>query len=115
LRIDVSEADGAIHIEIADASKLTDRDTTVRLVTYSSNVPVQIAKGENNGRTIVYHNIVRSMRPIGMWEGSAMEITLPAHEIMGEDVSGCAILVQEDTDNGPGRILGAAVLPWPKS
>ena len=115
LKINVSETNGAIHIEIDDASELTDRHTTVRLVTYSSKVPVKIARGENHGRTITYHNIVRSMRPIGMWEGSAMKIDLPVHEIMSKDVSGCVIIVQEDGSNGPGRILGAAVLPRPST
>lgn len=115
LEINVSQTDGAIHIEIGDAGNLTEKHTTVRLVTYSAKVPVEIARGENHGRTITYHNIVRSMRPIGMWDGNAMKIDLPANEIMGKDVNGCVIIVQEDGANGPGRILGAAVLPRPST
>ena len=115
LPIDVSEDNGAIHISIGKSGELTDRHTTVRLVTYSAQTPVKIGRGENHGRTITYHNIVRSIRPIGMWDGQAMDITLPAQEIMGEEISGCVILVQEDAEGGPGRILGAAVLPRPAS
>ncbi len=115
LEIAITESDGALHIVIPDTSGLTSEHTTVRLVTYSSNATVEIQRGENRGETITYHNVVRSMRPIGMWEGKEMEITLPVHEIMGKNISGCVVLVQEDTDRGPGRILGAAVLPWPSS
>lgn len=115
LQIDITETDGALHIVIPNTSGLTGEHTTVRLVTYSSAATVEIQRGENRGETITYHNVVRSMRPIGMWEGEEMEITLPVHEIMGKDISGCVVLVQEDTDRGPGRILGAAELPWPSS
>jgi len=115
LAVDISEKDGAIHIEIAGDTSLTKHHTTIRLVTYSSNAAVQIQRGENRGETITYHNIVRSMQPIGMWEGEAMVITLPSREIMGQDISGCVVMVQEDAERGPGRILGAAVLPWPNS
>jgi hypothetical protein len=71
---------------------------------------VEIARGENAGTTIAYHNVVRAMRPIGMWDGGAVKITLPEHELMGDGVDGCAVIVQEDLPNGPGAILGAANL-----
>lgn len=115
LDIRVTEVDGAIRIDIPDQPGLTKRHTTIRLVTYTSNATVEIQRGENRGENITYHNIVRSMQPIGMWEGKTMTITLPAREIMGKNIDGCVILVQEDGANGPGRILGAAVLPWPTS
>jgi hypothetical protein len=43
-----------------------------------------------------------------MWDGAAVNITLPGDELMGDGVNGCAVIVQEDLPNGPGRILGAA-------
>jgi hypothetical protein len=115
LPIEVSESGGTIRIAIPENSGLTGEHTTVRLVTYSSNATVEIQRGENRGETITYHNVVRTMRPIGMWEGEEMVITLPAREIMGKNIDGCVVMVQEDASNGPGRILGAAVLPWPSS
>jgi hypothetical protein len=50
------------------------------------------------------------MRPIGMWDGDPVKITLPKDELMGKGIDGCAIIVQEDLPNGPGAILGAAEL-----
>jgi hypothetical protein len=57
-----------------------------------------------------YYNVVRTIRPIGMWDGEAVKITLPANELMGKGVDACAIIVQEDLPNGPGAIIGAAWL-----
>ena len=50
------------------------------------------------------------MRPIGMWDGDAVKITLPADELMGHGIDSCAIIVQEDRSDGPGAIVGAAWL-----
>lgn len=69
-----------------------------------------IARGENAGSTIDYYNVVRAMRPIGMWDGDAVKITLPEHELMVDGVDACAVIVQEDLPNGPGAIIGAAWL-----
>jgi hypothetical protein len=84
--------------------------TTIRLVLFSTQEEVAIDGGENAGTTMSYHNVVRDLRPIGMWDGDEVRITLPADELMGEDADGCAVLVQEDLADGPGRILGAALL-----
>jgi len=101
---------GTVEIEVP-AHPLPGRwPTTIRLVLFSSEAEVRIGHGENAGSTIAYYNIVRTMRPIGMWDGGTVRITLPADELMGDGVDGCAVLVQEDLANGPGRILGAAQL-----
>ena len=83
---------------------------TIRLVLLTSEAEVPIARGENAGSTIDYYNVVRAMRPIGMWDGDAVKITLPEHELMGDGVDGCAVIVQEDLPKGPGAIIGAAWL-----
>ena len=101
---------GTVDIEVA-ALPLPGRwPTTIRLILYSSEAEVPISHGENAGSTIAYYNIVRTMRPIGMWDGEMVRITLQADELMGNGVDGCAVLVQEDLANGPGRIVGAAQL-----
>ena len=76
---------------------------TIRLVLLTSEAEVPIARGENAGSTIDYYNVVRAMRPIGMWDGDAVKITLPEHELMVDGVDACAVIVQEDLPNGPGR------------
>jgi len=112
LDVSIRSQDGSINIAIAGADLQADH-TTIRLVTFISAAQVAIGRGENRGHTITYNNIVRSMRPIGMWKGEAMTVSLPRDEILGEDVDGCAVIVQEDAKDGPGRILGAAA--WMRS
>jgi hypothetical protein len=114
LEVSIKSEDGSINITISGAD-LKAGHTTVRLVTYTSAAEVAIGRGENHGRTITYNNIVRSMRPIGMWKGEAMTVSLPRDEILGEDIDGCAVIVQEDAEGGPGRILGAATWMRPTS
>jgi hypothetical protein len=112
--ISIKSEDGSINITIAGAD-LQVGHTTVRLATYTSEAEVAIGRGENHGRTITYNNIVRSMRPIGMWKGETMTVSLPRDEILGKDIDGCAVIVQEDAEGGPGRILGAAAWMRPTS
>ncbi|HSG94777.1 MAG TPA: DUF1223 domain-containing protein [Afifellaceae bacterium] len=114
LDVSIRSEDGSINIAISGADLQADH-TTIRLITYTSAAEVAIGRGENHGRTITYNNIVRSMRPIGMWKGEAMTVSLPRDEILGEDIDGCAVIVQEDARGGPGRILGAAAWMRPAS
>jgi hypothetical protein len=102
--------DGTVEIEVEGLSLPAPWPTTIRLVLFSSEVEVAIQRGENAGATIGYYNVVRAMRPIGMWDGAPVKITLPEDELMGDGVDGCAVIVQEDLPKGPGAILGAAEL-----
>ncbi len=103
-------ADDTIDIEVGALPNSPATPATIRLVLLTSEAKVAINRGENAGSTIDYYNVVRTMRPIGMWDGEAVKITLPAHEIMPNGVNGCAIIVQEDHPKGPGAIIGAAWL-----
>jgi hypothetical protein len=102
--------DGTVEIEVAARPKPHSVPATIRLALLTSEAAVAIARGENAGKTIEYYNVVRAMRPVGMWDGEAVKITLPGHEIMPKGIDGCAIIVQEDLPNGPGAIIGAAML-----
>jgi hypothetical protein len=72
---------------------------------------VEIQKGENQGKKIVYRNAVTKIETVGMWEGKALTVKLPAALLAKRGFDGCAILLQShDAENNPGRILGAAAL-----
>ncbi len=88
-----------------DPAKLTE--ATIWLALISRKVEVVIKRGENHGRTVVYHNVVREWMPVGMWNGSAATIKLAHHAVKQSDAEGCAIIVQHG-DAGP--IIGAALL-----
>jgi hypothetical protein len=106
--VSISRKRGALKIEVGARPLPGSNPTTIRLILYASNATVGITHGENAGSTIEYRNVVRAIRPIGMWDGSPVKITLPEAELTEDGVDGCAVIVQEDHGNGPGAILGAA-------
>jgi hypothetical protein len=102
--------DGTVEIEVAAHAMPSGRAATIRLVLLTSEAEVAIERGENAGSEIEYYNVVREIRPVGMWHGDSVKISLPQDEIMSDGVDACAILVQEDLANGPGAIIGAGWL-----
>ena len=66
-----------------------------------------IERGENQGRTITYSNVVRELIPIGMWNGKAMTVQLERRSFMRPGTDRCAVLLQQGK---AGPIVGAALL-----
>lgn len=95
-------ASGDLEVEIAPGH-VYNRRVVVWLAVFDSYHEVSVGKGENSGRTLGYHNVVREIREIGEWYGQKTTIVLSLVEL--SDVGdGVAVLVQEDET---GRILGA--------
>ncbi len=86
-------------------------EATIWYVQYLRQYTTDVLRGENKGKTLTNHNIVREFRPIGAWEGESLELDLTEVELPADH--GCAVLVQRiDTEhNVPGPILGAGVCP----
>jgi hypothetical protein len=80
----------------------------VWLCPLSTAIAVAIGRGENRGRTVTYHNVVRSWRKLGDFGGADATWTIPLAQIEKDDIDGAAVLVQEGTREKPGVILGAA-------
>ena len=108
--VTMRKGDGTVEIEVGGLETPHKLTATIRLVLMTSEAEVAIGRGENAGSTIDYYNVVRTMRPVGMWSGQPVKITLPANELMGKGVDSCAIIVQEDRTDGLGAIVGAAWL-----
>lgn len=71
------------------------------LIGFDHDHTTPIRRGENGGRTLEEANVVRSVRSIGDWQGSALSLREKFPE--GEDV---AVILQAPD----GRIVGAARL-----
>ena len=93
----------AIDVGEAAAAKDKGLSATVWLALVAPRVEVQIKQGENRGRTIAYHNVVRELSAVGMWSGKPTRIELPTGAVM--DASGRGVVLLQ-ADNG-GRILAA--------
>ncbi len=101
--------DGRLSIEIA-AGKKPAKPVHVVMFYLRDSVTIPIDKGENAGQSVTYRNTVTDINTIGMWDGKALKIELPASELTRKDVTGCAVVLQESkSDNALGQIHGAAI------
>ena len=78
-------------------------------------ITVAIGHGENHGRTITYHNVIRGWTKLGDWNGSDANWSIPVSDIKASNIDAAAVLVQEGTHDKPGVILGAAYVPIERS
>lgn len=98
-------------ITIGDGPAVGINKADVVVAYFRKHSTVEIQKGENQGKKIVYRNAVTKLETVGIWEGKALTVKLPAAVLAKRGFDGCAILLQShDADNNPGRIIGAAAL-----
>lgn len=123
-RTEVASAIGAARLALPVTLRTTDNamleidiaaqpglsDGMIWLVTYLDRANVAIERGDNQGETIVYAQIVTGRQLLGMWEAaSGTHLKLPLDEVLTGPANGLAVLVQEDRDGLPGPMLGAAL------
>jgi hypothetical protein len=97
-------ADGARSVALSggpgDAGDLV-------LVALSSSETVEIRRGENGGRSILYTNVVIDEKSLGRWKGGKQAINLPSAMLDTPGADRHALIVRR----GPGRaVIGSAVL-----
>ena len=100
--VKLSKSGGQIVIEATPAGTIRG-GAVVQLVTFVPKSTVDIRRGENAGRKLTYHNIVRDVAVLGKWNGSG---TYRATAKAPADAQ-VVVLVQSP---GAGPILGAARL-----
>ena len=91
-----------------DRLRLGDGDpdpATVWLFGIDRAHDVAIQRGENRGREIRYHNVVREITRLGGWSGDGVELALPIERLRADGRDGAAIVVQQQAS---GAILAAA-------
>jgi hypothetical protein len=84
---------------------------TVWMFHLRSAATVSIGGGENDGRTMTYHNVVGDLRAIGQWKGEPLAIDLPRSSMEGLPHDGVVVVVQGG--GGYGKVFGAAMLSRP--
>jgi hypothetical protein len=106
----LSVGDGALNVKLSSADK-TQVPAEVWLCSLTKAVPVVIGRGENRGRTITYHNVVRKWLKLGNLTGEQSTWSVPLAQIKAEGIDAAAVMVQEGSRDKPGIILGAAYTP----
>ncbi|MBR0871871.1 DUF1223 domain-containing protein [Bradyrhizobium tropiciagri] len=97
-----------INVSVAAAKAPTAARGEVWICSVSKAVPIQIQRGENRGREITYHNVVRNLLKVGDWNGSSGSWTVPLENISRDGVDAAAVYVQDGNRDKPGAMLGAA-------
>src|SRR5262249_60443106 len=72
----VALADGRLNVSIPDATD-AHAAAEVWLFGLSKAATVAIGRGENKGRAITYHNVVRRWVKLGDWTGKANSWSIP--------------------------------------
>ncbi len=96
-------ADGGVTVNVGDVA---GAKADVWLVTIVREVTTKVLRGENHGKSLTNHNIVREVRHIGEWDGKSTAISVT--DLKLGDGQGCAILVQDGRDT---PVVGAAYCP----
>lgn len=99
---------GMLKVEIPPDTRI-EGEAVVWLVSFIDRADVEIGRGENEGKTIAYVQIVTGRQALGMWESdTGVQLKLPLADVIAAPANGAVILVQEEKNGLPGRILGAA-------
>lgn len=98
----IETADDGLHISVSGDHPGA---AAIWLVNFDLEQTTEVLRGENRGKTLVNHSVVRTAQRIGDWSGSATTIDAADIRTTGQ---GCAVLVQTET---LGPLLGAAACP----
>ncbi|HEY0852059.1 MAG TPA: DUF1223 domain-containing protein [Bradyrhizobium sp.] len=97
-----------LTVSVAAGKQGAPAQGEVWLCSISKAVPISISRGENRGREVIYHNVVRNLLKVGDWNGSPGSWTVPLDSVMHEGIDAAAVLVQDGNRDKPGPMLGAA-------
>jgi hypothetical protein len=81
-------------------------EATLWLALIAKSVVVPIARGENRGKTVTYHNAVRELIPVGMWNGRPLTVQLD-RQVIARGADRCGALLQQGRG---GPIIGAGLI-----
>jgi len=110
LPVSMSMGGGNLTVKV-DSAENEHAAGEIWLCPLTKAVQVAIGRGENRGRTLTYHNVVRRWLKLGDWAGTTATFSVPLSDIKADDIDAVAVMVQEGTHDKPGAILGAAYTP----
>ncbi len=109
--LDVITRDDMLIVTVGDApAGVKVEAATLWMALFSRKKTVKVQRGENRGRYLTYHNVVRELAPIGRWTGARMTLKLPKKPISQRGADGCVILLQNG-DGGP-IVAAAQMSSW---
>ena len=114
LPVTMAVVDGTVTVNVPTA-KDAHNSGEVWLCPITDAALVAVGRGENNGRTLTYYNVVRRWVKLGDWNGKAASFHIPLAELPDadyslKDVDHLTVIVQSGVAAKPGLMLGAATV-----
>lgn len=105
-QVPVSVATGGGMLDIS-VGALAGENGTLWVMGIAPQVNVTIARGENAGASLAYHNVVRRLIKVGSWAGAAQGFKLAETALRDGECKSCVAVLQQGQ---LGRVLGLASL-----
>lgn len=109
----LTSADGKLVVKVGEGTSPGSGRAEVWVCPVASDVTVKIGRGENEGASMSYHNVVRGWVRLGEWTGGEAQFEARLDELRADTIDSVAVLVQSGTQASPGPIVGAALAPLP--
>jgi hypothetical protein len=91
----------------ADRAGANGSDATIWVMHTLAHADVKVGEGENKDRELLYTNVVRDLKAIGLWKGDAVKFDLPRAALTSVKHDGMVVVLQRDRN---GRVIGAAMI-----
>ncbi len=109
-RIALKEENGALQIKVAPASGESEASAGIWVLPTTHQAAVPITRGENQGRTLSYANVVRGMVRVGDWAGKEATVIAPLSATQAPEADGYVVIVQAERPNKYGHMMPGAIL-----
>jgi len=109
LPVTMTQSGKQLTVSVAAANKAPlAQHGEVWICSISKAIPISIGRGENRGKEVTYHNVVRNLVKLGDWNGTSGSWTVPLASVENGGVDAAVAIVQDGSRDRPGPMLGAA-------
>ena len=106
--VTMTQSGKQLTVSVAASKAPSDKHGEVWICSISKAVPISIGRGENRGKEITYHNVVRNLVKLGDWNGNPGSWSVPLDTVEHSGIDAAVAIVQDGSRDKPGPMLGAA-------
>lgn len=93
------------EVKVTIPAQSVSGEATLWLMAIAPQVKAVIERGENAGKTVTYHNVVRNMVPAALWKGENYSGAWMRDAVIPADCTSCIAVLQKDKT---GQVIGLA-------
>lgn len=93
------------EVKVTIPAQAITGEATLWLMAIAPEVKAVIERGENAGKTVTYHNVVRNMVPAALWKGEEYQGAWMRDAVIPADCTSCIAVLQKDKT---GQVIGLA-------